>query len=377
MKVRKRKEIKHKTVYQVRWKDPEGKIKAKDFDTKGEAEKYGNLMEADILKADYSDPRKAKTKLIKVFEDWEKSLTNLKPKTKEGYLSVWRCLIAPRWANRNLDSINRAEVKSWITEGTSIQGNKVSDSRIRQAFIVLNLILNHAVDMNLIAKNPLKSGNKTRLASILPNNTPKKERRALELDQLITLANETGEFRNLILLAGLTGLRWAEIIALTPEDIDFKSNKLTVNKSLSEINGKFQEVTPKSGKSRTLVIPELLAKELRKMTLATEANARIFTSSEGLYLRHSNFMKRHFKPAAARIGFKSLTFHELRHTAISQALAAGADILTLSKIAGHANPAITLNVYGHQINDSALKLAETMDRRLLLNSDYSKINSNH
>ena len=29
-------------------------------------------MEADILKADYSDPRKAKTNIIKVFEDWEK-----------------------------------------------------------------------------------------------------------------------------------------------------------------------------------------------------------------------------------------------------------------------------------------------------------------
>ena len=56
------------------------------------------------------------------------------------------------------------------------------------------------------------------------------------------------------------------------------------------------------------MIPELLAKELRKMTLATGANQKIFTSSEGSYLRHSNFMKRVFIPSIKKVGINDFTF---------------------------------------------------------------------
>ncbi len=56
-----------------------------------------------------------------------------------------------------------------------------------------------------------------------------------------------------------------------------------------------------------------------------------------------------------------MTFHELRDTAISQAIASGADVLVLSKIAGHSNPSITLNVYGHLFRDSMGSLQRVLD----------------
>lgn len=136
---------------------------------------------------------------------------------------------------------------------------------------------------------------------------------------------------------------------------------------MTEVNGHFELVVPKNGKSRSPFIPENLSKELKLKTLATASHSPIFTSNRGQHLRHSNFSKRHFKPAAKRAGLDPLTFHELRHTAISQTLAAGADILTLSKIAGHNNPAVTLNVYSHQIGDSALKVSMALNELLIQN----------
>ena len=41
------------------------------------------------------------------------------------------------------------------------------------------------------------------------------------------------------------------------------------------------------------------------------------------------------------------TFHSLRHTHASTLIAAGLDVLTISRRLGHGSPAITLNVYGH------------------------------
>ena len=41
------------------------------------------------------------------------------------------------------------------------------------------------------------------------------------------------------------------------------------------------------------------------------------------------------------------TLHGLRHTHVSQLIAEGLDVLTISRRIGHASPSITLNVYGH------------------------------
>jgi len=64
----------------------------------------------------------------------------------------------------------------------------------------------------------------------------------------------------------------------------------------------------------------------------------------------------------AAIGKRSVTFHSLRHTHASHLIASGLDVLTISRRLGHANPTITLNVYGHLIantDDRAAQIIET------------------
>ena len=55
------------------------------------------------------------------------------------------------------------------------------------------------------------------------------------------------------------------------------------------------------------------------------------------------------------------TLHELRHTHVSQLIAAGLDVLTISRRIGHASPAITLNVYGHMFKNTDVRAAEIME----------------
>jgi integrase len=350
--------------YQARWVDPSGKPKAKGFRTKAEAERYVVQMKANVARNEYSDPLAGKTKIKDVYQDWLPSTANLKPKTRASYDSLWRCLVEPAWGNRSLQSITRSEIKPWMMACTSSTGKIVSPSRMRQAYVLLKLLLDHAVDMELINRSPILEGSSAKIKNLLPKDGIKENKRVLELPELFQLAEATDEFKTMILLAGLAGLRWAEIIALTPEDFDFKSETISVNKSLTEVSGHLQMVSPKNGQGRTLPIHNILIKDLKERVLMTEPHSPVFSSREGKYLRHSNFSRRVFNPALNKLGIHDFTFHSLRHTAISQAIAMGVDIVSLSKIAGHSNPSITLNVYGHQFNNSLESFREVIDENI-------------
>ena len=342
--------------WQARWRNAEGLWQAKDFATKVEAVHYEAQMKSDVQRGDYTNPRSAKTRIGVVYQDWSRATDSLKPKTKDSYESLWKCLVKPHWGNKTLGDVTRAEVRNWAHEAISSSGRKVSPSRIRQAVVLLNLILNHAVDMKLLNKNPLGT-----TKGLLPKLESRKHKRALEISELSRLAENCGNYQSMILLAGLTGLRWAELIALTPEDFDFKKKTLQVNKTLSEVNGKFHHVPTKSGKTRVLPIPEFMLRTLRSLVLTTTKGNSVFTSSEGSYLRKGNFAKRIFKPALKKSELEGIRFHDLRHTAVSLQLRAGADILALSRVAGHSSPSITLNVYAHELDDSTSLIRKAID----------------
>jgi integrase len=70
---------------------------------------------------------------------------------------------------------------------------------------------------------------------------------------------------------------------------------------------------------------------------------------------------------ADALGFPDVTLHALRHTHVSQLIAGGADVLTVSRRIGHANPTLTLNTYGHlfrNTDQAAADLTEAMFRKV-------------
>lgn len=362
MSVRKRKDTKA-VRWTASWKNPSGNWQFKDFKTKAEAVAYEAQMHSQVQKGDYANPHSGKTKLSVVYEDWKKAESRLKPKTRASYDSLWKCLVEPKWGNTQLSSITKAEVKNWLNESISSTGNKVGASRMRQSLFVLNALLNHAFEMSLINKNVLGE-----LKSILPKLQEASKKRTIEREELELLAEECGEYKLLILIAGYLGLRWAELVALTPEDFDFKNKTIQVNKTMSEVSGHFELVTTKSGHSRSVPILEFFQVELMEKVMAIPSGKPVFHSARGQYLRSSNFAKRVFIPALSRAGLPRITFHDLRHTAISHQIEGGADIVSVSKIAGHSNPSTTLRIYAHELDRSQENIREAINRSVAISA---------
>jgi integrase len=65
-----------------------------------------------------------------------------------------------------------------------------------------------------------------------------------------------------------------------------------------------------------------------------------------------------FKATVKRCGYERpelarFRWHDLRHTFISHALAAGLPLLEVSRVAGHFSPIVTATVYAHFLPDRA------------------------
>ena len=70
-----------------------------------------------------------------------------------------------------------------------------------------------------------------------------------------------------------------------------------------------------------------------------------------------------WRPAVTESGLGDLVPHDLRHTAASLAISAGASLKAVQQMLGHASAQITLDRYSHLYEDDLEDLADSMDAR--------------
>ena len=146
---------------------------------------------------------------------------------------------------------------------------------------------------------------------------------------------------------GLCGLRWAEVIGLQVRDVDLKNNLLTIQKSLSEVNGIFHQATTKTSNTRVIPISELLAGYLQGWCHGKVLDELVFTNTNGNPISVSNFRNRIYKPAIKMAKVPSVTIQDLRHTTASIAITMGASVMGVRTMLGHSNTNMTLDTYTH------------------------------
>jgi len=90
----------------------------------------------------------------------------------------------------------------------------------------------------------------------------------------------------------------------------------------------------------------------------------VFADEEGQPLLPNN-MTRRWQDVCVSRGLPQVMFHALRHTHASALIAAGIDVVKISRRLGHADPTVTLRTYAHLFDKvdtsaaSAIELALT------------------
>ena len=87
----------------------------------------------------------------------------------------------------------------------------------------------------------------------------------------------------------------------------------------------------------------------------------MFVTHRGTPLRNRNARRAWFNRAAAEIGEPGLVPHELRHTAASLAVSAGANVKAVQRMLGHASAAMTLDRYADLFDSDLDAVAERLN----------------
>jgi integrase len=336
--------------WRARYRDPAGREHARHFVRKIDAERWLAGQEIAKARGEWIDPARARVTVADWAPTWLATKSALKAKTRLSYESVLRTWVLPRWGRTPLAAIGHADVVRWQAEMRS----QLGPSRTRQAVDVLSQCLRLAVRDGRLTRNVADGVIRPRL--------PRATQRFLSHSEVAKLAAECPPpYDLMVTVLAYTGLRFGEVAALQASSVDLRRGRIEVSANLVEVSGTLHRDTPKSHHRRSVPVPQFLRARLAEHLNGLAPADPLFRSSKGGPLRNSNFRHYVFDPAVIRAGLAPLTPHDLRDTAASLAIAAGANVKAVQRMLGHASAAMTLDVYAGLFDDDLDGVARRMN----------------
>lgn len=339
----------------VIWYDPSGNEKSRSFDRKPPAEQWAAKVEADMMRGAYVDPARGKMTLTEYVDTkWKPAQHHLGQNTVETYDRHWRNRIKPRFGDRPIGSLSRGDMKTFVSE---VKGT-VSVSTLHTAFATLRIIMQAAVDDEIIVVNPC-----TRV------KLPQIEDRELVMfsaDQVLALADAIQpRYRIAVVLAAGAGLRQGECLGLVEKRVEFLKRRLVVRQQMQ--NGELVDVKTKAGRRVVPLDDGILAALTEHVRdFPPRADGVLITNADRTSVRRNRFGDV-WRAAVKKAGMpKGTRFHDLRHFYASAQIAAGVNPKAIQVRMGHASITETFDTYGHLLPDHEDLGRGAMDRALNL-----------
>jgi integrase len=274
-------------------------------------------------------------------------------RTLDLYRQRYRTHLEKPLGNRRIQEVQAKHLSDLLS---TLRSRGLSSWTIRGVLTLAGSILNHAFTRGYRVDNPIHRLSKTEK----PKAKNKTKARVLDVDAITALiANTIPSYFALIVTAVYTGMRQSELLGLRWRDVDFDAGKLRVRHQLSRARksdpARLLPLKSDAGERDLDLMPDL-AKVLREHKLASGYsgdNDFVFSTLTGNPVYYRNASARGLQKAADRAGLNPeglprLSFHDLRHTAITHLIRSGADVAQVQRFAGHAKPSITLDVYVHE-----------------------------
>lgn len=292
----------------------------------------------------------------------------LKISTIEGYKSIIKNHIAPGLGDIKLDKLSPGQIQGYMADRKRTGG--LSSRTILQHYRIIHQSLGHAVQWELLATNPADrikppSFRSERFKPVLP-----------PLNKVIgILETLKGTYLYVpAMIAFCCGMRRGEILALKWSNVNIDERAFIVNESIFPSEHGLVSQLPKSESSiRVVAFPQSLVPVLNEQKDCQESNRLKFgeyylendliccredgspTNPDSFSKRFGEFIKKHSLP--------HIRFHDFRHLNVTGLIAAGTDIGTVQKQAGHNSLGTTLD-YNHPSFQLQKKAVEDFDSLL-------------
>ncbi len=342
--------------WEVRYRDPEGNQRARLFDRRVDAERYLTGTEHSKLTGTYVAPALGRVTLARFVSDsYGPTMVGLEPSTRVRDESYLRTHILPVFGDMPLAAIDYSACQAWVNELST----RRAPATVVKAAQIMGKVMKTAVRARMVPHNAMAE---VKLPRIVES-----EDIYLTPAQVETLADAMGEvgarYRALVWLGCYAGPRIGELLALRWTDLDFLRRTVTVSRKVIEVcgSGMVEGATKTKAGRRTVTLPRRIAAELEAHQAAFPSSVLVFTSPEGDQVRANNLRRRQWASAVSRAGLDGFTFHDMRHTAVSLWVAAGASDLEVAKWAGHSSAAFTKSRYAHLFPEHGEALADRLE----------------
>jgi integrase len=341
--------------YRVRYRKPDhSSTDKRGFRTQREARAFLATVEVSMHRGEYVDPTASRVTIGTLGAEWLTNQTHLKPSSLDPVQRAWRLHVEPVWGRRALGQVRHSEVQAWVTELSS----RKSATVVLRAHGVLASILETAVRDRRVMANVARGVN-------LPRKVPK-ARVYLGHDQVERLALQSGQHATLVRTLAYTGLRWGEAIGLQVKSLDFLRRRALVEENAVRVGGGISVGTPKGHAIRSVPVPAFLLDELAHLCKGKRPNDLLFGDGQ-----------RHLQTPSSRDGWfdravvaamgedatmPRVTPHDLRHTAASLAISAGANVKAVQRMLGHKSAAMTLDTYSDLFDDDLDAVGAALDQ---------------
>jgi integrase len=335
--------------------------------TKREAQVKRAELIAALAQQTYVEPTKRTVAdFVRARVDQWEAAGAITARTAQRYRQLVAHQIVPHLGAKLLQRLTRLDVEAWHT---TLRNGGLAARTIGHAHRVLGKALGDAERDGLVSKNvcrleraPKVPDTEMTIVQDLPGFVAKLRGAPLYAPAMLAL---------------FTGMRLGEVLALRWSRVDLDRGVIEIREALEETKAlgiRFKVPKSKAGR-RDITLPTILIDALREHRKATlelrlqlgigklSPDALLFANLEGQPLRPS-VVSSDWGALAEGIGMPAITFHALRHTHASQLIAAGVDIVTISKRLGHAKPSVTLAIYAHMFTTDDSKAAAAINAAL-------------
>jgi integrase len=339
--------------YDVRLRDPAGRVYTRSFTTKREAETFAAREMADRSRGAWVDPRRGTITLADWSERWLAQRPELRIRTRELYQGLLERHIVPELGQVELAKLSPSQVRTWHARLNGPCGPGASTAA--KAYRLLRAIMRTAVADEVVVRNPCQ----VERAGV--ERAP--ERPVATIPEVTALADAVSpRFRLLVLLSAWCGLRRGELLALRRADLDVLHRTVRIERGMHQLaDGTLMVGPPKTEAGRrSVAIPPHLVPEVGahlEQFVAVDADALVFTGEKGGPLR-PHVLQKAWVNAKSATKLDQFHLHDLRHAGNTWAATTGASTKELMARMGHANSAAALR-YQHATadRDQAIALA--------------------
>jgi integrase len=350
--------------WQVRWRDEAGIQRSRKFPKrKGTnpetcAEAFDAQRAADTARGEWIDPRIGRTPFRDYAPVWMKSRLH-KTGTVDTYELHLRNHIVPAFGDvpGGLAGIRPTMVQQWVKDLQSVKG--LAPRTVETIYVIFSSIMRGAVRDGYLRKTPcvdirLPEVAKTHVQLLSPREV------------LALAAVMPARYGLLVLLGAGAGLRQGEAFGLALDRIDQVHEVITVDQQVIIVDRRPVLSAPKTSASlRDVPMPRFVRRAVTGHAdlIGTGLHDVLCRTPRGTLLRRDYYNREIWKPAIAAAGLPAkTTFHDLRHTFASTALAEGVPISEVSRWLGHKSITTTVDLYGHLVPEASGRARDALDK---------------